>query len=133
LRIHFLALILMAPAAFAASNPGCDLKQAGFKSPKEFEKFFAKLQTAAAARDEAALAKMANYPFRIGDKKRIKNEAEMKKKFASVFTSEILVQITAQKRSSLFCDYQGARIGEGRNEIWIQEIEGVVVISSIHK
>ncbi len=123
----FLLFSLSAPAMAAEA---CDLKQAGFNRPKEFEKFFTNLQAAAAAKDRAALAKMASYPFRIGDKKRIKNEAEMKKKFGSVFTPRILAAIVSQKRSGLQCDPQGAKLGDG--EIWIQEIEGVVVITAIN-
>jgi hypothetical protein len=131
MNIFLLLFGLISVPAFAGGKAGCDLKKAGFHHPGDFEKFFTALQAAAAAKDAGAISKMANYPLRIGDEKRIQNETELKEKFDSVFTPKVLAAITSQKRSTLDCDYQGAKIGGGT--VWIQEVEGVVVVSALHE
>ncbi|MGZ3696201.1 MAG: hypothetical protein ACXWQO_19430 [Bdellovibrionota bacterium] len=126
----FAAVCLFSFSALAAKHKGCDFAAAGFKNKKEFVKFFGKLQAAAEAGDQAAISKMANYPFRVGES-RIKDETELKRRFSSVFTPKILAKISAQKFDTLFCDYEGAKIGKDKPQIWIQEIEGVIVITNI--
>lgn len=115
---------------FAADHAACDLSVAGIKDKKELVKFFGKLQAAAAAKDADALSKLASYPLRVGKKDRIKNETVLKRKFSKVFTPKVLNAIAKLNRNDLFCNYQGVMVGDG--EVWIQEIEGVIVISSVN-
>lgn len=131
MRAYLVLLCLAAAPAWAREKPACDLKQAGFHNPVGFNKFFVNLQQAAADKNVGAISRMVNYPLRIGNNQRIANESELKKKFDSVFTPAVLRAITGQKRSELLCDHRGATIGDGT--VWIQEVEGVVVISTLHE
>lgn len=130
MKVVLLGLLLALPALGAKSS-GCDFKAGGFDRPQELKKFFAKLKTAAAKPDAVAIAKMANYPLRVGKKDRIRNETVLKRKFPSIFTPAVLQAITSQREEDLYCDVQGARIGHG--EVWIQQVEGVVVITNVNK
>ncbi|MGE3261012.1 MAG: hypothetical protein AB7K68_04455 [Bacteriovoracia bacterium] len=131
-RLAFVFVFLFSSTGFvfAVDHAPCDLSVAGIKDKKELIKFLGKLQTAAAAKDVGALSKLANYPLRVGKKGRIKNESVLKRKFSKVFTPKVLNAIAKLNRDDLFCSYQGVMVGDG--EVWIQEIEGVIVISSVN-
>jgi hypothetical protein len=110
-----------------------DLPVAGISSKDTLVTFFHSLKSAASLKTSAAFAKLVHYPLRVnaGKKKRlIKNEAELKKGFATIFTSQILSALESQKFEELFCRDQGVMIGNG--EAWINEQDGKIGIYTIN-
>lgn len=111
----------------------CDVSATGILSKEELSKFLDRLKAAATANNVAAISKAVLYPLKLNERqerKIIKDGAELKKIFSSVFTKKILKAIKTQKFEDLFCRDQGAMIGEG--EVWIDEKNGKIGIVVIN-
>jgi hypothetical protein len=131
----FIALLVSSSPGFAQEIGGScpDLSITGIHSKNELSKAFTALKTAAAAKDVSAISKVVLFPLRVNanpKRKPIKNEAELKKEFSSIFTAKVLSAIESQKFEELFCRDQGAMIGDG--EVWINERKGKIGIASIN-
>lgn len=128
IAIFFLALGFYVNAS-ATSCP--DISVTGIASQDAFNKFLISLK--AATKDPKAMTKHVLFPLRVNAKpkmKPIKNEEDLQKHFAAVFSDNVLKVIDSQKVEEIFCRDQGVMLGDG--EIWIRQEKdkiGIVVIN----
>lgn len=81
--------------------------------------FVATLQKAITKNDKRTIADNIAYPLRInkmGKTSYIKNKNEFLEKYTTIFTADINKSILASKPASVFCNYQGAMIANGK--VW---------------
>lgn len=110
----------------------CNLGVTGIEDKAAFIKFFSELKTAFASKDQDAIGKVMLFPFKVNGDKRysVKDMAEFKKKFNSIFTKKITDAVVSQDIGNLFCRDQGVMIGSG--QVWITQRKdkiGVYVIN----
>jgi uncharacterized protein len=103
-------------------GPRChDISVTGIKSKGAFFKFLDTLKSIISAKDSDAINKLVIFPLRVNanPNKVIKTPIELKQNFSFVFNEKIVKAITFQKPEEIFCNYQGAMIGNG--EVWISQ------------
>ncbi len=110
-----------------------DLSVTGIKSKENLLKFLGDLKTAVLSKDVNSISKFVLFPLQVNaksKKKIIKNQADLKKEFTSVFTETVLKAIANQEAERIFCRNQGAMIGDG--EVWIRQKNEQIGISTIN-
>lgn len=113
-------------------HSGCDLTVPGFNDKKTFVEFFAKMKSAAAHKDREALKKLVLFPLRVNAKTKqiIRRENELDQQLAAVFTDVIMNEMAEQELDHLFCNAQGAVVGDGA--VWIKPAGSGAGISTIN-
>ena len=132
----FLVLIaLLTAAGYAlADNPDNPYAAAGISDPAHVTQFIARLQSAVAVGDRAAVVAMLDYPLRVyAPGRRLTTyyaAAALKANYAQVFTPEVVAAIATATPDNLFVRDQGVMVGNG--EVWMREVHGAMRIIAIN-
>ena len=96
---------------------------AGITSAAAAEGFFYRLQRAVAQERRAEVAALVDYPVRVrlGRRmRRVRNRAELLRRYPLVFNRRVKRALAQQKTESLFVNWRGVMVGRG--EIWFNEM-----------
>lgn len=114
---------LMSASAFAGSRlgDGCDLSVLGVQNETEFMHFDNAVREAVTAKDAAALAKLAQFPLRLG-KASVNSAAALQSRLADAWPA-LQKAVNAKQPGELFCNGEGVMYGDG--EIWANPGSGL--------
>ena len=120
----FLAIVCFATVALAQDAGNCTVHDASTRPdcPSAIA-FFQKLQVAVKAGNQAQLASMVNFPWRIsqhGQRVNIRSRQQFLQAYPQVFTPAVVCAVEAAKASDVWGNYQGFMVGQG--VIWWEQI-----------
>lgn len=118
-----LSASLFSSSSFAGSHlgDGCDLSVLGVQNDTEFMHFDNALREAVTAKNAAALAKLAQFPLRLGGSS-VNSAATLQGRLAGAWPA-LQKAVNAKQPGELFCNAEGVMYGDG--EIWANPGDGV--------
>lgn len=125
----FLLFISISRFTFAV-NRYCDV--AGFDDQESVEKFADKFKHAVVNRDKDIVASMILFPAQAIFKDKtiiINTKEEFLKLYDTILDKDLINKISRANTHKMFCNYQGAMIGDG--DVWFSKIDDSIKVTAV--
>jgi len=125
----------VAQAAENSFGPQCpDFSVTGIESKEKFGSFLFDLRILLRQNHESVASDLVMYPLRVNGKisELINSEAELLRKYDSVFTDAVIKSIGRAASDDLSCNAEGVIFGEGDSYIWVTERDGKVGVVAVN-